>query len=120
MPPRIVNGPAQTGGLGAFLESIPPITRFFAGSIFCCALAAYLKLLNPFNMALMWPQVYTNYHVSCEGVRWTERGVRWTERMAWCAARTARRAATVAASSIAAAQTGSTGACNTASCQGGR
>jgi hypothetical protein len=64
MPPRVVHGPAQTGGLGAFLESIPPITRAWAGVIFASATAHYLQLLNPGSVALIWPQVTQNYHVS--------------------------------------------------------
>jgi hypothetical protein len=64
MPPRIINGPAQAGGLGSFIESIPPITRAFAGTIFCLALGAYVQLINPYSLALIWPQVTQHYHVS--------------------------------------------------------
>lgn len=70
MPPRVVHGPAQAGGFGSFVESIPPITRFFAGSIFVCALGHYLKILNPYSIALFWPQVYKNYQVCERGTAW--------------------------------------------------
>ncbi|GBF93961.1 derlin [Raphidocelis subcapitata] len=63
MPPRVVHGPNQTGGLGAFIESIPPITRVWAGTIFACATAHYLQLLHPGSLALVWPQITQNYHV---------------------------------------------------------
>lgn len=63
MPPRVVGAGQAGNGLGAFVESLPPITRFLAGTIFALALAHYLGLINPYNLALMWPQIYKQYHV---------------------------------------------------------
>jgi hypothetical protein len=85
MPPRVVHGPNQAGGLQSFLESMPPITRAFAGAIFACALGHYVGIINPASLALMWPQVYNNYHVRAWGRR--------EEGAAGCAAGTALRCA---------------------------
>lgn len=64
MPPRIVGAAQAGGGVANFLDSIPPITRAMAVAIFASALGAYLGVLNPFSIALIWPQITKSYHVS--------------------------------------------------------
>lgn len=67
MPPRVVHGPNQAGGLGAFVESLPPVTRFMAGTIFAVSLGMYVGLVHPATLALFWPAITKNYQVgACE------------------------------------------------------
>jgi hypothetical protein len=62
MPPRVVNT-NQVGGFGAFVEGIPPITRAFAGAMFACAAAVYVRAVNPYALALSWPLILRKFQL---------------------------------------------------------
>lgn len=73
MPPRVMGAQEAGNGFQNFIESMPPITRAFAGTVFCGAAATYVGILNPFVVALVWPAVLQKYQVrgatSCQSAR---------------------------------------------------
>lgn len=73
MPPRIQNVNAAGTGVGAWFESLPPITRTYAASLFIVTLLWRLGFVNVMWIALLWPRVATHFEVraalSCNRAR---------------------------------------------------
>ncbi|KAG2453542.1 hypothetical protein HYH02_001761 [Chlamydomonas schloesseri] len=63
MPPRIQNVNAAGTGVGAWFESLPPITRTYAASLFIVTLVWRFGFVNIMWFALSWPRVATHFEV---------------------------------------------------------
>ncbi|KXZ52745.1 hypothetical protein GPECTOR_8g137 [Gonium pectorale] len=63
MPPRGTTVNAAGTGVGAWYESLPPITRTYATILFATTAAARFGLLNVYWIALLWPRIFSHFEV---------------------------------------------------------
>jgi Derlin-2/3 len=46
-----------------FIRQVPPLTRYMVGGTFMISLGMTYKLLNPYNMVLVYENVFKNFHI---------------------------------------------------------
>lgn len=64
MPPRVQNVNAAGTGIGAWYNSIPPVTRCYATGLLAVTLGARIGLIPLAQCALIWDLVIKKFHVS--------------------------------------------------------
>lgn len=53
----------RTDGATAWFEGLPPVTKLYMCTILAFTLATTLGLVNPYYLALLWPQVLKKFEV---------------------------------------------------------